>query len=102
MQAVWNAIETKAMSHDENLLNTCRQLEQEYIDWRRPMTHGGSYITRLWPAVGNSITCRASLPSSGSSRVPRAPSASMTPRASRTASSRPCQASSGDSTPSPT
>ncbi len=52
MQAVWNAIETKAMSHDENLLNTCRQLEQEYIDWRRPMTHGGSYITRLWPAVG--------------------------------------------------
>lgn len=52
MIAEWknNAIST--MSAEENLRNVCNQLEQEYVDWRRPAKVRGCRIARQWPAIG--------------------------------------------------
>jgi len=52
MNAEWNVNVTAEMAPDENLLNVCRQMEQEYVSRRRNATHGGCCIVREWPAIG--------------------------------------------------
>ncbi|MCU1301995.1 MAG: hypothetical protein JWQ87_2279, partial [Candidatus Sulfotelmatobacter sp.] len=52
MNAEWNAAVITALNAEENLLNTCKQLEQSYVDWRRPATFQGAGIIRQWPAIG--------------------------------------------------
>lgn len=51
-QAIWNVIETAAMSQEQNLRNLCRQFEQAYVEWKRPATHGGFRLSTQWPAIG--------------------------------------------------
>jgi hypothetical protein len=52
MNAEWNVNKQSEMSEETNLRNTCRQLEQEYVDWGRKATHGGFRLVREWPAIG--------------------------------------------------
>jgi hypothetical protein len=52
MNAEWNAAVITALNAEENLLNTCKQLEQSYVDWRRPAIFQGAGIIRQWPAIG--------------------------------------------------
>lgn len=52
MEAVWDVIETAAMSREANLRNVCRQLEQQYVDWARSATHGRHCLAHEWPAIG--------------------------------------------------
>jgi hypothetical protein len=52
MAAEWNAESIAQMGPQENLHNTCLQLEQKYVEWRYPATHSGCCIVRTWPAIG--------------------------------------------------
>jgi hypothetical protein len=52
MNAEWNAAVITALNAENNLLNTCKQLEQSYVNWRRPATFQGAGIIRQWPAIG--------------------------------------------------
>jgi hypothetical protein len=52
MTAEWNLQAIAAMSPKENLRNTCQQIEQEYVDWRRAATYRGCCGSRQWPAIG--------------------------------------------------
>ncbi len=52
MTAEWNAERIAEMGPQENLQNTCLQLEQKYVEWRHPATHCGCCIVRTWPAIG--------------------------------------------------
>ena len=52
MNAEWNVNVTAEMTSDENLLNTCQQIEQEYVTWQRHATIGGYAIVREWPSIG--------------------------------------------------
>jgi hypothetical protein len=52
MQAEWNVIEISKMNDEQTLRNTCRQLEQQYVDWRRPATYKGSRVSMEFPYIG--------------------------------------------------
>ncbi len=52
MTAEWNAESIAKMGPQENLQNTCLQLEQKYVEWRHPATHSECCIVRTWPAIG--------------------------------------------------
>ena len=52
MTAEWSGQTIAAMGPEENLRNTCQQLEQQYVEWRHPTTYRGSLVSRQWPAIG--------------------------------------------------
>jgi hypothetical protein len=52
MAVEWNAHSIAQMGPQENLRNTCLQLEQKYVEWVHPATHSGCCIVRTWPAIG--------------------------------------------------
>lgn len=53
MEAIWNANAVAALSREENLLNLCRRLEQEHVDWKRPCAYRGCPVSTEWPAIGD-------------------------------------------------
>src|ERR1700694_5273145 len=52
MPAEWNVENIAQMGAEENLHNTCLQLEQKYVEWHHPAAHSGCGIVRPWPAIG--------------------------------------------------
>lgn len=52
MNAEWNVNKIAEMNHEENLRNTCLQIEEEYVQKKRHATHGGYVISRQWPRLG--------------------------------------------------
>jgi hypothetical protein len=57
--AIWNVTEIAAMNAETNLRNKCRQLEQEYVEWKRPATYRGFLLSHEWPAIGELGRLRA-------------------------------------------
>lgn len=52
MIAIWNADRTANMTREDNLLNLCRQFEQQYVDWARACHDAGTGYRVQWPAIG--------------------------------------------------